>query len=279
MITRVIFNQKGGVGKSSISVNLAAISAQQGLRTLLIDLDSQANASLYLLGEQHRSASSVYSFSPNIYDFFNDINLQHQPKHVLGSALDSLLHHKAKGLQAVVHQTRFANLSLIPASAQLHELTHVLEAKHKIYKFKDALHKLSAHFDRVYIDTAPAFNFFTLSALIAADRVLIPCDCDIFSHHALLSLLENILETRQDHHEALKVEGIIINQFQAQAKLPREMVAQLQREQLPLLSSMLPSSVLMKESHQQHLPLIHFASEHKLTQAYLQLFAEIEAIP
>ena len=100
-------------------------------------------------------------------------------------------------------------------------LAHALESKHKIYKLRDALQPLAEHYDRVFIDTPPAFNFFTLSALIAADRVLIPFDCDVFSKRALQTLIENVIETQDDHNERLEIEGIVVNQFQAQAKLPR----------------------------------------------------------
>lgn len=276
MITRVVFNQKGGVGKSSITVNLAAISAQQGYRTLVIDLDPQSNSSQYILGGDHTHAQALPSFSPNIYDFFEEVANTNQAKGLIGSAIGSILNSKPKGLEAVIHQSAFTHLSVIPASDQLGSLEHALESKHKIYKLRDALEKLKHSYDRIYIDTPPAFNFFTLSALIAADRVLIPFDCDVFSHRALLTLLENIMETRQDHNDDLSVEGVIVNQFQAQAKLPREIVEQLKQDQLPVFNTMLPSSVLMKESHLKNLPLIHLSADHKLTQTYVQLFKEIE---
>lgn len=276
MITRVVFNQKGGVGKSSITVNLAAISAQQGYRTLVIDLDPQSNSSQYILGTGQHQAHSLPSFEPNVYDFFDEVANTNQSKGLIGSAIGSLLNSKPKGLDAVIHQSPFPNLSVIPSSNNLGALQHTLESKHKIYKLRDALAKLTASFDRVYIDTPPAFNFFTLSALIAADRILIPFDCDVFSHRALLTLLENIMETRQDHNDNLMVEGVIVNQFQAQAKLPREIVAQLKADQLPVFENMLPPSILMKESHLKNLPLIHLAADHKLTQTYLNLFKEIE---
>ncbi|OUY06281.1 ParA family protein [Acinetobacter populi] len=278
MITRVVFNQKGGVGKSSITVNLAAISAVQGYRTLVIDLDPQSNSSQYILGGSNESSQTLPTFNPNIYNFFEEVVGNTQAKGLIGSAIGSLLSSKPKGLEAVIHQSPFANLSVIPAHAELGALEHVLESKHKIYKLRDAIKKLDAHFDRIYIDTPPAFNFFTLSALIAADRVLIPFDCDVFSHRALLTLLENVVETRQDHNDQLSVEGVIVNQFQSQAKLPREIVTQLRQDQLPVFATMLPPSVIMKESHIKNLPLIHLAADHKLSQTYRQLFNEIEGI-
>ena len=276
MRTRVVFNQKGGVGKSSITVNLAAISAHQGLKTLLIDLDPQANSSQYVLGDDATYSSDKPALEPNIENYFEDVLGNQQSKGLLGNAIGSILKSRSKGLESYVHQSSFKHLDVIPASPTLGALAHALESKHKIYKLRDALQQLSGHYDRVFIDTPPAFNFFTLSALIAANRVLIPFDCDVFSKRAPQTLIENVIETQDDHNEGLEIEGIVVNQFQAQAKLPREVVQQLKDEGLPVLDSMLPPSILMKESHQKNLPLIYLATDHKLTQAYQSLFNEIE---
>jgi chromosome partitioning protein len=272
---RVIFNQKGGVGKSSITVNLAAISAARGKRTLVVDLDSQSNATQYLLGEKATYGQHTLVLEPNIETFFDELLNASQGKGLLGSALGSILKSKERGLDAVIHGTPFANLFVIPSSPNLGALEHALQSKHKIFKLRDALNELDSQYDEVFIDTPPAFNFFTLSALIAADRVIIPFDCDVFSRRALLTLLENVVEAKGDHNPQLEVEGIVVNQFQSQAKLPQQVVQELKDEGLPVFNSMLPSSVVMKESHQKNQPLIHLNAEHKLTQAYVSLFDEI----
>lgn len=276
MRTRVVFNQKGGVGKSSITVNLAAMSAHQGFKTLLIDLDPQANSSQYLLGDDATYSADKPALEPNIENYFEEVLGNPQSKGLLSNAIGSILKNRSKGLESYVHQSPFKNLDVIPASPTLGNLAHALESKHKIYKLRDALQQLAEQYERVYIDTPPAFNFFTLSALIAADRVLIPFDCDVFSKRALNTLIENIIETQDDHNDRLEIEGIVVNQFQAQAKLPREVVQQLKDEGMPVLDNMLPPSILMKESHVKNQPLIHLAAEHKLTQAYQLLFNEIE---
>ena len=276
MRTRVVFNQKGGVGKSSITVNLAAISAHQGFKTLLIDLDPQANSSQYLLGDDATYSADKPALEPNIENYFEEVLGNPQSKGLLSNAIGSILKNRSKGLESYVHQSPFKNLDVIPASPTLGNLAHALESKHKIYKLRDALQQLAEQYERVYIDTPPAFNFFTLSALMAADRVLIPFDCDVFSKRALNTLIENIIETQDDHNDRLEIEGIVVNQFQAQAKLPREVVQQLKDEGMPVLDNMLPPSILMKESHVKNQPLIHLAAEHKLTQAYQLLFNEIE---
>ncbi|MCO8068277.1 ParA family protein [Acinetobacter schindleri] len=276
MRTRVVFNQKGGVGKSSIAVNLAAISAHQGHKTLLIDLDPQANSSQYLLGDDATYSGDKPALEPNIENYFDEVLGSQQNKGLIGNAIGSILKTRTKGLESYVHQSPFKHLDVIPASPSLGTLAHALESKHKIYKLRDALQQLTGQYERVFIDTPPAFNFFTLSALIAADRVLIPFDCDVFSKRALHTLIENVIETQDDHNDRLEIEGIVVNQFQAQAKLPREVVQQLKDEGLPVLKNMLPPSVIMKESHQKNQPLIHLATDHKLTQAYQSLFNEIE---
>lgn len=276
MLTRVVFNQKGGVGKSSIAVNLAAISAYQGYKTLVIDLDPQANSSQYLLGDDATYSADKTALEPNIENFYDDVLGNNQQKGLIGNAIGSLLKAKNKGFDQYIHRSPFKDLDVLPASPSLGTLEHALESKHKIYKLRDSIQSLAGQYDRIYIDTPPAFNFFTLSALISADRVLIPFDCDVFSKRALQTLIENVIETQDDHNQRLEIEGIVVNQFQAQAKLPREVVQQLKDEGLPVLENMLPPSVLMKESHHKNLPLIHLATDHKLTQAYQALFNEID---
>lgn len=255
---RVVFNQKGGVGKSSITVNLAAISAASGLRTLVVDLDPQCNASQYLLGMS--AYTQGQGPKPNVGTFFSQ---------TLSFRL------KEKDARDFVHETPFNQLYLLPADPELGEIQHMLESKHKIYKLKGMLKSLSKEFDAIYIDTPPAYNFYTLSALIAADKVLIPFDCDAFSRQALYALLENIHEAREDHNASLQVEGIIVNQFQPRARLPQELVDGLREEGLPMLTSKLSSSVAMRESHEKAIPLIQMLPKHKLTDEYRRLFKEI----
>src|SRR5690606_31501175 len=175
---RVVFNQKGGVGKSSIACNLAAVSAAQGYRTLLVDLDSQANSSHYLTG------LTGEEIPVGIADFF---------KQTLASGPFS-----KKG-RVDIYETPFDNLHVITATAELADLQPKLEQKHKINRLRKLLDELGEDYERIYLDTPPALNFYTVSALIAADRVLIPFDCDSFSRNALYGLLAEIEELKEDH--------------------------------------------------------------------------------
>ncbi len=251
---RVVFNQKGGVGKSTITVNLAAIAAAEGQRVLLIDLDRQGNATRYLLGdaEAPEGAGSAAFFDNSLKFAVRE-----------SSAADYLC------------ETPFENLHLMPGSALLDELQAKLESRQKIYKLRQALDKLAENYDQVWIDTPPALNFYTRSALIAADSCLIPFDCDAFSRAALYELMQNVAEIQADHNEELQVEGIVVNQFQPRASLPQRVVQELIDEGLPVLQPYLGSSVKVKESHERALPLIHLEPSHSLSQAYRQLYAAL----
>jgi len=246
---RVVFNQKGGVGKSTIACNLAAIDASRGLNTLVIDLDPQGNASHYLLG-----------------------GLEQAPELTLADFYDQVLNFKLRPrkFEAFASASPFENLWVMPSHPSLEELGSKLESRYKIYKLKEALTELKG-FDSVWIDTPPAFNFHTRSALIAADRCLIPFDCDSFARQAIYSLLDNVAEIRADHNRGLVVEGIVVNQFQPRSNLPRRVVAELLAEGLPVLPQHLSASIKVKESHEACRPLIHLLPGHKLTREYLAL--------
>ena len=254
---QVVFNRKGGVGKSSIVCNLAAVSAARGRRTLIVDLDPQANASHYLLGPDASEAK------PNLTDFFEE-------------SLEFRLLSVDSDSQAWIYETPFENLSILPCDRELAELQTRLESRYKIFKLRRMLDELDGY-DAIYLDTPPALNFFTTSALIAADNCIIPFDCDEFSRRALYQLIGTVREVREDLNPELEIGGVVVNLFQSRAKLPQQLVTELQAEGLPLLEPFITTSVKMRESHQTRRPLIHLAPRHKLSQQFEALYDTLES--
>lgn len=252
---RVVFNQKGGVGKSTITCNLAAMAARQGLRTLVIDLDPQGNATHYLLGENPEAADDT----------------------VAGYFEDTLSHRiYPRGLDVFLRPSPFDHLSVMPSHPTLETLQGRLESRYKIYKLRDALAALEG-FDRIYIDTPPALNFYTRSALIAANRCLIPFDCDAFARQALDELMASARELQADHNPDLEVEGVIVNQYQSRARLPAALVDTLRADGNTVLEPFLSASVKVRESHQAARPLAYLAPRHKLTGEFEALHRRLES--
>ena len=250
---RVIFNQKGGVGKSTITCNLAAAAAQAGRRALVIDLDPQANSTSYL---GHDGDDSLVGMT----EFF-----------------DSVFNREYRDVPAddFVRASAFPGLYLVSTNREMADLEQKLTSRHKILKLRKSAQELSALYDDVFLDTPPAFNFFSLSALIAADACLIPFDCDEFSRDALFELLRNIEEIRDDHNPALKFDGVIINQFQSRANYPRLSVAELRDAGVPVLEPFISSSVRVRESHSAKIPLVLKEPRHKISQEFVSLYTAV----
>ena len=251
---RTIYNGKGGVGKSTITCNLAAVAAEQGKRTLVIDLDPQANATAYLGHDGSDDKVGIAEF------FLSQIS----SKYTKLTATD------------FVRQTEFDNLDLISSNSDLNDMKYKLEARHKIYKLKKLLDQLSTEYEQIFIDTPPSMNFYSLSALVASDSCLIPFDCDVFSRKALFELMENIKEVQDDHNDKLLVEGVIVNQFQPRAKLPGQAVDELISAGMPILEPYLSSTIKIRESHLLCKPMVFFLPSHKVSEEFRQLYAALK---
>ena len=146
---------------------------------------------------------------------------------------------------SLIHQSVYDNLSVMPSGRGLLELEHKLESRYKMCKLKECLDELMQDFDRIYLDTPPAFNFFSRSAMIAADRIVVPFDCDTFSKQALYQSIETIEEIKADHNAQLSLEAIIPNQVPARANLPQQLIDELKAR----LASCFKNDTVIERDH------------------------------
>ena len=158
---------------------------------MLVDLDPQGNSTHYLLG---RPGKEIF---PNGFDCFNDW---------------LLFTSRVGGPRACIHSSPFSGLDVLPSHPDLEELQAKLEMRYKMFKLRELLLSLS-EYDEIFLDTPPAWNFYTRSALIPSERCLLPFDCDAFSRQALYTLLQQVREISSDHNPQLEVDGIVANQI------------------------------------------------------------------
>ncbi|MDY0361590.1 MAG: ParA family protein [Desulforegulaceae bacterium] len=251
-MVKVVFNQKGGVGKSTITCNLASVGAMSGKKTLVIDLDSQCNSSFYLLGENSPKDVSVSGYYKDIlYSFFTKPD---PSRYVLN--------------------TKFENLFLMAADDELDSIMEKLESRYKMFKLKEALESLKNDYDEIWIDTPPALNFYTRSALIGADECIVPFDCDSFSKKAVENVFRSASEIKADHNPKLEIKGIVANQFQKNANFPAAILKELKDEGLPVFDTLVSSSVKIKESHYASKPMVYFDPKHKISSEFISLYNE-----
>lgn len=246
-----ITNQKGGVGKTTTTINLGAGLAEAGKRVLLIDLDPQGNASTGLGVATDDREMSTY-----------DLLLEE------ASVLD------------VIKETSIDNLLISPATTDLSSADIELVSNEKrSHLLRDALRDVALaqlNIDYILIDCPPSLNLLTVNALVAADSVLIPLQSEFFALEGLSQLLLTVREVRTAANPDLRIEGVVLTMYDSRNNLSRQVEADA-RENLGELvfKTMIPRNVRVSEAPSFALPVLMYDPTSKGSRAYRNLAAEL----
>ena len=242
--TIAIVNQKGGVGKTTTCVNLAAALKNLGCRVLVCDFDPQANTT---------SGFGVdKTVSPNIYDVL--LNGSETPK--------------------AVQSTPYGDV--IPSNKALAGATvEMIALEHREYRLKDALDTVSDNYDYVFIDCPPSLELLTLDALCAADTLLVPVQCEYYALEGLSDLLYTVRLAKKSLNPGLSLEGVVLTMFDGRTNLSLQVAEEVKRH-FPgkVYASVIPRNVRLSEAPSHGKPICAYDPLSRGAEAYAALAEE-----
>lgn len=255
MKTIAIANQKGGVGKTTTTVNLGVALAQQGKRVLLVDADPQGDLTSYLGCENADSLNcTLASIMENLID--------DEPVSTASGVL-----HQAEGVDYIPTNLELAGIDV--------KLTTVIGREAVL---RNALAPLSKDYDYCLIDCMPSLGLLTIGALSAADSVLIPVQAQHFSLKGLVSLMKNIQAVRKRINPGLDIEGIVLTMVDNRTNLSRDVCAALRRtygQQLTIYENAIPTCTRAAESTATGHSVFEYDPHGRATEAYRKLAEEV----
>jgi chromosome partitioning protein len=244
-----ITNQKGGVGKTTTAINLAAALVAEGLRVLLIDSDPQGNATSGL-GVDKSHLLTIYT------------------------AISGDSH-----IADVIQKTALEGLDLIPADKNLVAANiEFIDVPEREGLFRRVIEPVREGYDYILLDCPPALDLLTLNAMVAADSVLIPIQCEFFALEGISQLMDTIDKVKQGLSHSLRIEGILLTMYDDRTNLARTVAEDL-RDFFPeqVFSTIIPRSIRLAEAPSHGKPILSYDPRSRGAESYIRLAKEVIA--
>jgi chromosome partitioning protein len=245
-----VANQKGGVGKTTTSVNLSAALATKGRRVLLVDLDPQGNASSGLGLKKHE---------------YQDNNIYHV---LIGEY----------SVDQVIRKTSIATLDVAPANPDLVGAEiELVDADRREFQLRDALNQIGDKYDYIFIDCPPSLGLLTLNALAAANTFVVPLQCEYYALEGLSQLLNTAGLVKKNINPELRIEGILLTMFDTRNNLSHQVVSEIQTHfGDKVFKAVIPRNVRLSEAPSHGQPIVEYDQKSIGAQKYMELANELD---
>lgn len=245
--TIAVFNQKGGVGKTTTNINLSACLGEMGFRILIVDNDPQGNSTS---GLGINKGVTVF----NLYDtLLNDITAK----------------------EAII-KTGFKNIDIIPSTLQLAGAEiELIDLPEREYRLKKVIAEVKDSYDFIFIDCPPSLGLLTINSLVAVDSILIPIQCEYYALEGVSQLINTYKLMRKNLNPNLAIEGVVISMYDARTNLSQQVVEEVEKYfQGKVYTSRIPRNIRLAEAPSYGMPITQYDTKSKGADAYRQLAEE-----